>query len=63
VTRRATKNQGLQRIAQNLSRNNSLKINELRDYESLVTGIVARQATVGAVVEFSPRAVAGFARD
>jgi hypothetical protein len=40
-----------------------LQINDLRDYDSLVTGITGRQATVGAVVEFSGRVLAGFAGD
>jgi hypothetical protein len=38
------------------------EINELRVYESPVTAIAGRQPLIGAVVEFSARAVAGFAR-
>jgi hypothetical protein len=53
---------GLLRIAQNLSRKKSLKIKHLRDYERPVTANTGRQASIGATVEFSGRAVAGFAR-
>jgi len=60
--RQDTKIQALQRIAQNLSRNKSLKINSLRDCESLVTGMLGRQPSIFAVVEFWARATAGFAR-
>jgi hypothetical protein len=37
--------------------------NHLADCESPVTGMLARQAMIGAAVEFSARAIAGFARD
>jgi hypothetical protein len=50
-------------IAQNLGRKKSLKIKDLHDCESLVTGMSARQPRTGAVVEFSGRTSAGFARD
>jgi hypothetical protein len=53
--------QGPERIAQNLGRKNPLKINDLYEYVSAVTGIAARRAPFGAAVEFSARAVAGFA--
>jgi hypothetical protein len=53
--------QGLERIAQKLSRKKSLKINGLHEYVSAMTGIAARRAPFGAAVEFSARAVAGFA--
>jgi len=52
----------LQRIAQNLSSKKSLKINSLHDCESPVTPMTRRKALIGAVVEFSHRAVAWFAR-
>jgi hypothetical protein len=55
--------QGLERIAQNLSRKNPLKINDLHEYVSAVTGIAPRRPMRGAAVEFSARAVAGFAGD
>jgi hypothetical protein len=53
--------QGPVRIAQTLGTNKLFKINYLRDCESPVTGMAGRQATIDAVVEFSARAVAGFA--
>jgi hypothetical protein len=55
--------QGPERIAQKLSRKKLLKIKDLHVYVSAVTGNAARRATGGAAVEFSPRAVAGFAGD
>jgi hypothetical protein len=55
--------QGLEQIAHSLSTNKALKINHLDDYESDVTRAMARQATFGAVVDFSARANAGFADD
>jgi hypothetical protein len=53
--------QGPIRIAQTLGSNKLFKINHLRDCESPVTGVTGRRATIDAVVEFSARAVAGFA--
>jgi hypothetical protein len=38
------------------------KINDLGDCESPVTGMTGRQPLIGAVVEFSARAIARFAR-
>jgi hypothetical protein len=53
--------QGPERIAQNLGRKKSLKINDLHEYVRVVTWVSGRQARIGAAVEFSARAVAGFA--
>jgi hypothetical protein len=55
--------QGLEQIAHSLSTNKALKINHLDDCESDVTGAAPRQATFGAVVDFSARANHGFADD
>jgi hypothetical protein len=41
----------------------SLQINNLHDYVSAVTGLLGRWALMGALVEFSTRMGAGFARD
>ncbi|WP_268879057.1 hypothetical protein [Piscinibacter terrae] len=40
-----------------------MKINNLRDCERLMTVMIRRKASIGAVVEFSARASTGFARD
>jgi hypothetical protein len=53
--------QGPTRIAQTLGTNKLFRINYLRDCESPVTGNTGRAAMIDAVVEFSARAVAGFA--
>jgi hypothetical protein len=53
--------QGPERIAQTLSRKKLLKINDLHVYVSAVTGNAPRRAMSGAVVEFSARAIPGFA--
>jgi hypothetical protein len=58
----AAKNQALRQFAQNLGKENPLKINSLHDCESLVTAKTARHALIGALVEFSTRVPAGFAR-
>jgi hypothetical protein len=55
--------QGPEQNALSLSTNKALKINHLDDCETDVTGATARQATFGAVVDFSTRANAGLADD
>jgi len=48
-------------FAQSLSIKKVFRINDLLQYDVAVTGASARQASIGAVVEFWARAVAGFA--
>ena len=56
-------NQGPEQIAHSLGSDKPLKIKHLRDCESLVTGVMGRQALTGAVVEFSARVGTGAADD
>jgi len=49
--------------AQKTSRKKALQINGLHEYFRLVTGAPWRRASIGAAVEFSPRANTGLARD
>ena len=53
----------LQRFAQNLGSKKPLQINELGDCERAMTGKIGPSASIGAVVEFSTRAIAGPAHD
>jgi hypothetical protein len=46
-----------------LSTKKPLKNNHLHNYESLVTPMVVRQASTGAIVEFSSPAIAGLQAD
>ena len=55
--------QAMTQIAQNLGKKNPLKINDLYDYESRVTVEPPNGALWRVLVEFSGRAVPGFARD
>jgi hypothetical protein len=52
----------MHQIAQNLGKEKPLKINSLHDCESAVTAKTPRCALSGALVEFSTRMGAGFAR-
>jgi hypothetical protein len=62
MSRKRLNRQGPEQIAQCLGRRNALKINSLHVYDGRVTGNMAIRASARAVVEFSGRASAGFAR-
>jgi hypothetical protein len=54
---------GFHQIAQLLGRKKSLKINDLHECESAVTGKWSLQPSIGVLVEFSMPVVAGLSGD